>query len=326
MSKETTAQTTSAAPALSAPEDRPARAAALMVFALCLLAFQDALIKLYSADISLWQFQFVRSACNLALLLLFVRIAWQGTLRWPERIGPVVARSLLLVGAMVMLFGGIPFLTLSEIAAGLYVFPLFVTVLSGTVLGERVGPRRASAVIAGFAGALLILKPGTEGFSFVSLMPVAAGLFYATMVLVTRRYCRRESPATLACGVAIAFFSLGSLGLIVFEIAQPTELSESWPFLFTGWSTLSWPLFGIIVFCSCINLTSNISLARAYQSAESSWLVPFDYSYLVFATLWGIALFGDVPDALSVAGMLMIAGSGVYVAWRERQLSTVAKR
>ena len=73
--------------------------------------------------------------------------------------------------------------------------------------------------------------------------------------------------------------------------------------------------------CSIINVTSNISLARAYQSAEASWLAPFDYSYIVFATFWGYVFWAHVPDALTVLGMALIAGAGGYVAWRERQLN-----
>ena len=76
-------------------------------------------------------------------------------------------RSLFLVGAMVFFFGGIPFLSLSEIAAGLYVFPLFIALLSVAVLGEKVGPRRVFAILAGFTGTLLILKPGSDAFQWV---------------------------------------------------------------------------------------------------------------------------------------------------------------
>ncbi len=75
--------------------------------------------------------------------------------------------------------------------------------------------------------------------------------------------------------------------------------------------------FGIA--CSCLNLTANIGLTRAYQSAESSWLAPFDYSYLVFATFWGMVMWGEIPDIQSFIGMSIIAAAGSYVAWRERR-------
>jgi len=299
-------------------EDRPALAASLMVTALCMLSLQDSLVKLASADVSLWQFQTLRAVCNLAMLFVLQRLIWGKATAYPKRLWTVALRSLFLIGAMVCFFGAIPFLSLSEVAAGLYVFPLFVAVLSAVILREHVGPRRITAVVAGFAGTLLILKPASDSFQWVSLVPVVAGLFYAATILTTRKLCREERPATLALGVSVAFVTVGILGMMVMELVKPVSLAQSWPYLFVGWNPLSMQTAGIIIICSMLNLTANIGLAKAYQSAESSWLAPFDYSYLIFATFWGVVMWGDVPDLLSLAGMAMIAGSGCYVAWRER--------
>ena len=289
-----------------------------MVSSLCLLALQDSLVKLASADISLWQFQSMRAAFNLIMLVVLSRFIWKGSSPRPKRLWTVVLRSTLLMGAMVCFFGAIPFLSLSQVAAGLYVFPLFVTLLSAIFLGETVGPRRIFAVIAGFGGTLLILKPGSDAFQWVSLSPVLAGLFYAATVLTTRKLCREEKPATLALGVSLAFVLFGASGVVILESLQPTSLAHEWPYLFVGWNPLTWAGTGLILACSVLNLSANIGLAKAYQSAESSWLAPFDYSYLIFATFWGVVMWGDVPDVLSFTGMAMIAGSGCYVAWRER--------
>ncbi len=308
-----------------AGEDRPAVAASLMVGALCLLGLQDSLVKLTSPHVSLWQFQLLRSSLNLFLLIVLARVLWGSLPPPPKRLWTVVLRSLFMVGAMIWFFGGIPFLSLPEIAAGLYVFPLFVAVLSVVVLGEKVGPRRIVAVLTGFTGTLLILKPGTASFQWVSLMPVVAGLCFAGSVLTTRKLCREESPLTMAFGVGVAFVTVAALGLLVVTIASPDELGAQWPYLFTGWHGLEWWVFGIIVVTSCLNLTANIGLTKAYQSAESSWLAPFDYSYLVFATFWGYVMWDNVPDIYSFAGMGLIAGSGCYIAWRERS-ANVRKR
>jgi len=299
-------------------EDNPAQAASLMVGSLCLLALQDSLVKLASADISLWQFQSMRAVFNLVMLLVLARFIWGSSRPRPRRPWTVVLRSTLLVGAMLCFFGAIPFLSLSQVAAGLYVFPLFVTVLSALVLREKVGPRRIVAVLTGFGGTLLILKPGSDDFHWVSLAPVLAGLFYAATVLTTRKLCREESPATLALGVSLAFVLVGVTGIIVLEFIQPDGLAQDWPYLFIGWNPLSWSITGLIVACSILNLTANIGLAKAYQSAESSWLAPFDYTYLIFATFWGVVMWDDTPDIISVVGMTLIAVSGCYVAWRER--------
>ena len=305
-------------PRLRMTGDRPALAASLMVGSLCMLSLQDSLVKLASADVSLWQFQALRAACNLAMLLVMSRFFWGDANVYPKRLWTVVLRSSFLIAAMVCLFGAIPFLGLSQVAAGLYVFPLFVAVLSAIFLGEHVGPRRIMAVVAGFTGTLLILKPASASFQWVSLAPVLAGLFYAATVLTTRKLCREESPATLALGVSVAFVILGSVGIAAMQTIQPAALAASWPYLFTGWRPLSLATAALILACSTLNLVANLGLARAYQSAESSWLAPFDYSYLIFATFWGVVMWADVPDLWSFLGMAMIAASGCYVAWRER--------
>lgn len=317
-------QPTSSAPAVShffsgAREDRPAVAAMLMVGALSLLALQDSLVKLTSGEVSLWQFQLLRSASNLIMLLALSRILWGTSAMVPKRLWAVALRSIFMIGAMICFFSGIPFLALSEIAAGLYVFPLFVAVLSAVVLREKVGPRRIAAILAGFTGTLLILKPGTDSFQWVSLMPVAAGLCYAATILCTRKLCREESPLTLAFGVSLGFIGVGLVGLAATAVLVPDSLAVRWPYLFTGWHPLHLWAGGVILACSLLNLTANIGLTKAYQSAESSWLAPFDYSYLIFATFWGIVMWGDIPDAWSFAGMALIASSGCYVAWRERR-------
>ena len=304
------------------PSDHPPRAAALMVFALALLSLQDVIIKLTTGDFSIWQFQFLRAGCNMVLLLAAARLLGWGRLTWPGRFWVVALRSACVVGAMICFFGGVPVLSLAEIAAGLYLFPLIVTLLSRFVLGEAVGVQRLGAVAAGFCGSLLILQPAGDVFRMISLLPVGAAVFYACMVLVTRRLCREESPLTLAFGVAAMFLVIGGAGLVVLPMPQDAgALGQTWPYLLTGWHALDGVMAVAVIACSVMNLTANICLARAYQTAESSWLAPYDYSYLVFAAVWGYVIWDTVPDALMAAGMVLIAVAGIFVAMRERRLA-----
>lgn len=306
-------------PKAGPPADQPGLAASLLVTSLFFLALQDGFVKIASADVSIWQFQTLRSALNLIMLVILARFIW-GTVRpKPKRFWAVALRSLFLVGAMLLYFGAIPMLSLAEIASGLYTFPLFVALLSLVVLKERVGARRILAIVAGFCGTLLIMKPGTDSFSYYMLMPIGAGLCYAATVVTTRRLCRDESPVTLAFGVSICFVSSGILGTVFFTAVSFPDLAAEWPYLFTGWHPVGVGLLLLVAACSVLNLFANIGMAKAYQSAEASWLAPFDYSYLVFATGWGFVLWGHLPDATSLAGMVVIAVSGAFVAWRERQ-------
>ena len=215
----------------------------------------------------------------------------------------------------------LPFLPLAALAAGLFVYPLFIGLLSAIFLGEKVGPRRIFAILAGLSGTLLILKPGSDGFSYISLFPVAAGLCFAANILTIRRLCRAEAPLVLAYSVSVAYLIVGAIGLLGMTVVDSGRLAAAWPYLFSGWRALDLWVLGIVFVCSSINSVSNIAMAKAYQSAEASWLAPFDYSYLVFATVWGFVLFNQRPDGVMVLGMAMIAASGVYLAWREKQLA-----
>lgn len=157
-------------------EDRPGLAAGMLLTALAVLALQDAIARLVGEHISFWQFQAVRAGCNVVLLLLFARAFMGGLPRGPNRPWAVAARVTAMVLATVFFFGGLPKVSIVEMAAGLYTYPIFVTLLSWLFLGEKIGIRRLSAVLVGACGAMLILQPGGEDFSLVKLMPVAAGL------------------------------------------------------------------------------------------------------------------------------------------------------
>ncbi|MEM9043166.1 MAG: DMT family transporter [Pseudomonadota bacterium] len=300
--------------------DRPSLAAGLMLFALFTLAFQDGMIRIAAPETSIWTFQVIRSTSNLMLILVLARVLWGGLPKRPKVLWPVILRSLCLLTAMFCFFGGVEYLTLAEMAAGLYTFPIFVTILSWLILRERIGIARISAVAIGAIGALLILQPGSSDFSPIKLLPVGAGLAYAGVIILTRRWCRGESPVTLALGVAIAFGSAGSLGLVTLTWSPlPAEIEAAIPYLTRGWVPPSLEIVMIALLCSVLNLSSNIALAKAYQSAEASWLAPFDYSYLIFATLWGWILFTDLPDLWMGLGMTLIAVAGIFTAWRENQ-------
>lgn len=299
--------------------DRPGLAAGLMLAALVTLALQDSLVRLAGADTSLWQFQFLRSSCNALVLMLVARAVWGTAPKWPRRPWAVMVRALLLLAATMFFFGGVPRLTMAEMAAGLYTFPIFVTLLSVVVLRERVGLWRIGAVLAGATGAFLILQPASAGFHWLKLLPVGAGVCYAGVVIITRRFCRQEPPVTLAFAVAVSYVALSLTGLgVLTAFPAGAEAQAAVPYLARGWLPLGATVLGLALVCSLLNTAANLALTTAYQNAEASWLAPFDYCYLVFATFWGFVLFGEFPGPSTLAGMALIAGAGVLTGWRER--------
>lgn len=299
-------------------KDRPSLALALLLSGVFVLALQDALIKDISLQTSYWQFQALRATGNLTFALIFAITGGGLYLLRPRRAGAVYLRAFLMTLCMFCFFSGAPYLTITQMAAGLYTYPLFVSLLAGPVLGERLGPWRLSALVIGMAGAALVLAPWEDRFTLLQALPVLAGFFYATNVLTIRKACRGENTLAMVFAVGIAFFASGALGSVALSLFPlPAELQERTPFVAVGWPLLTGAVIGIAAITSLLNLTGNLCLSRAYQTADASWLVPVDFSYLLFATFWGQVIFGTWPTNNALAGMVLIGGAGVLTAWRE---------
>ena len=225
---------------------------------------------------------------------------------------------------MFCFFAASPILTFAQMAAGLYTFPIFVSFLAIIFLKERIGLWRILALFIGSLGALLILEPWSESFLILQILPIMAGFFFACNIILIRKHCRQESVMSLTLAVGIMFFISALLGIIIFEYVLVDLISkENAPFVFVGWPTLTLIVFIFCFSCSILNITGNILLAKAYQTAESSWLAPIDYSYLFFAIIWGKLFFDVWPTFLNLFGMSLIAISGILIAYRERKLSII---
>ena len=225
---------------------------------------------------------------------------------------------------MFCFFAASPILTFAQMAAGLYTFPIFVSFLAIIFLKERIGLWRILALFIGSLGALLILEPWSESFSILQILPIMAGFFFACNIILIRKHCRQESVMSLTLAVGIMFFISALLGIIIFEyVLVDLILKENAPFVFVGWPTLTLIVFIFCFSCSILNITGNILLAKAYQTAESSWLAPIDYSYLFFAIIWGKLFFDAWPTILNLFGMTLIAISGILIAYRERKLRII---
>lgn len=305
----------------NSPDDNPRLAVSVMLLGLICLSLQDALIKIISDRTTLWQLQAIRACVNIVLVLFVVRKLMPESTLAPKRVSIVAMRSFLQVCALTLFFGGAPFLSLAQMAGGLYTFPLFVGIL-GVLMGEAVGPRRVLAIVAGFVGTVLVLQPASESFTLIALMPVGAGFSYALFVVTTRKLCRDESPLALVLAANIVIALAGFVGMVVIpRLGLDDALQTKYPFLLTTDAPMLPVVLVVILVCAMLNTCGNLSLSKAYQSADSSFLAPIDYSYLLFATVWSVLLFKDSPSPMTMLGLSMIAGAGLFVAWRERKLS-----
>ncbi len=304
----------------SAGSDRPLYALSLLLTGVFALAFQDSLVKLMSSQTSFWQFQSLRSFGNLSLLVLLAAASSGLRILTPKNWRPVYLRAVLLTLCMFCFFSSAPFLSITQMAAGLYTYPMFVSLLAGPVLGETVGRWRIGALLLGMAGAALILQPWDDSFSLAQTLPVIAGFFFALNVLVIRKGCRNESTLAMAFAVGVMFLLSGICGVILLSIFPLPEVTQiRLPFVAIGWPELTMIVVGFAALTSLLNLTGNICLSRAYQTADSSWLAPIDFSYLFFAAIWGRVLFDHWPTWQALLGMALIAAAGMVTAWRENR-------
>jgi drug/metabolite transporter (DMT)-like permease len=303
--------------------DRPMFAMVLLLIGVFVLALQDSLVKLMSDQTSFWQFQTLRSIGNLCFAALLAYSSGNLRLIIPKKKKAVFLRAGFMTICMFCFFSGAPFLSVPQMAAGLYTYPLFVSLLAAPVLGEKVGPWRIGALIIGSCGALLVLSPWREEFTLLQMLPVCAGLFFAANILTIRKACREESPLALASAVSLTFLGTGLVAITLLALfPAPKALEDSMPFIAIGWPNLTMIVLGFAIFASVLNLTGNICLGRAYQTADSSWLAPLDFSYLLLAAIWSKLLFDVWPTGIAIAGMSLIAAAGILTGWRERISAT----
>lgn len=276
-------------------------------------------MKLMSSQTSFWQIQTLRSFGNLCFVVLLASISGGLILIRPRNWRGVYLRAVFLGICMFFFFSGAPFLSVAQMAAGLYTYPLFVCLMAGPILGERIGAWRIISMIIGASGAALVLSPWQQDFSQVQLLPVIAGFFFACNIITLRRACRHESTLALAFAAGLIFLVSGLVGITTLSLFPLTaEIQQTMPYVAVGWPTLTWLVAGFAVLASMLNLLGNICMTRAYQTADASLLAPLDFSYLIFAAFWGKVIFSRWPQPTTLAGMALILTAGIVIAWREQ--------
>ncbi|MDT8345834.1 MAG: DMT family transporter, partial [Thermohalobaculum sp.] len=285
------------------------RGAAFMSISMAGFVVNDTMVKLASTQMGVFQLLFLRGA--LASLLI-AGIAWQaGAFRARIAARDRRAMALRVVGEML---AAVLFLTalfqmpLANVTAILQSGPLGITLAAALFLGEPVGWRRISAIVVGFAGVLLIVRPGAEGFSTASLYAVASVVFVVVRELATRRLSPGV-PSLLVVFVTAATISAMGGGVVLFQDWRPVD-AHTW-LLLTG-SAIA------------VNIGYYFGV-KAVRLGEIGFVAPFRYAVMIWALILGYVVFGDVPAAATLAGAALIMGSGVYSFRREQKLARKAQ-
>ena len=296
----------------------PLRAVGFLVAGISIFAFQDVIIKWLSGDYPVHQILFVRSLTSLGPLWLIVHLngGWEA-LR-TRRLGLHLLRACVAFAAYTSFYLAVAAMPLADATALFFSAPLFVTALSVPILGERVGLRRWLAVVAGFLGVIVMLRPGAGVFEPAGLFAVACALLYTLVIMMTRRLGRTDSGASMAVYVALFYVPASALaGLLLSDGALAADGHASVQFLFREWSWPSWGDLGLMAVTGLIAGFAFYFLSQAYRLAEASAIAPFEYVALPWAVVFGYLFWDEVPGAHSLAGMALVIGSGIYVLHRE---------
>jgi drug/metabolite transporter (DMT)-like permease len=284
----------------------------VMVATAFVMAFGDALVKHVSADVTVWQIYVLRSLVAIPATIALLLCSGPAMAVLPKSLGWVCLRSALLMVMWLAFYAALPVLSLPVVAAAYYAGPLFITLFSAALIGEPVGPRRWAAIVLGFVGILAILRPGTEAFSCLTLLPIASAVAYALAAMVTRAKCIDERPLVLSLALNVAFLIVGMIGTAALVIGAPTESqAAAYPFLLGRWTAMGPREWSVILLLAVLIVAISAGVAKAYQSGPPAVIATFDYTYLVFAALWSFAFFSELPDAMTVTGILLIAGAGI---------------
>lgn len=293
-----------------------------MLAGMFLISINDMLIKQLGGAYPLHELVFIRSSIGIIVTGVMLQAEGGWRLMRTGRPGLHLLRAMLIVCANSAMYSAIVALPLATATAIYFVAPLFVTLLSIPVLGERVGPRRFAAIGIGFAGVIAMLGPqlakGEAGFGWVLILPVIGAACYASMSVLTRKLGATSRASALAMQLHIGFVAVS---LLVYLIAGDgrylrADHGDAMQFLLRPWI---WPESGDylpILGLGVISAIVGYLMTQAYRLSRASVVAPFEYMLLIYALFWGWTVFGEWPEGSVFVGAAVIIGAGVYVFTR----------
>ena len=281
-----------------------------LMLGFCLTApLLDVAAKLASSTVPIGQITAARFIVQCALMAPFIWVMGLSLHVEREQWIALVSRALLLLFATFLFIATIRVMPLADALAIVFVAPFIVLLVGKFYLGEDVGPRRVGAALVGFVGVLFVIQPSFTAFGAVALFPLGTAIAFALYILVTRGLSRKIHPVTLQfhTGLIASLFCTPILiladgsGSELFDPVWPTEIALLW-------------LLGVGFFATL----SHMMITYALSLAPSATLAPLQYFELPVATFFGYLVFNDFPNTLSLIGIVIIIGAGLYMIHRER--------
>lgn len=260
----------------------------------------DAVGKYLTQSYPVFQITWARFFFHAVWLILFLRWRLVTVVR-TRRLGLQLARGSLMLIANTLFIAGVSVMPLVSTNSILLVSPLVVTALSVPLLGEHVGPRRWACVVAGFIGALIIIRPGSGAMQWAALLPLGAACSFALYQIATRQLSQSDQPLT-------TLFYSAAVGAPITCLIMP--------FI---WVAPDWQGWVMMAGMGLIGGISHFTLIKAFTAAPAAVVSPFNYTNLIWATVLGFIVFNELPDGWTLVGALIIIVSGLYAFFREQQ-------
>ena len=294
------------------------RGALFILAGMLIFSVQDVLIRQLSDGGSLLQVLTMRGVLGALVISIFVKLI--GRQLTISSSYPFLAASrvvLFFVGFLCFYFA-LSHMRLAEATALFFASPLFITAISKLVLKETVGMFRVAAMIIGFIGVMFIVQPSADGFSVIAIFPLFTALTYSISMMIARHTKEKDTIWQQMLHLYIGSALFAGVASLVLYILGLDEIDLPYAgYIVRQWSFADSHVLSIICMVAVIGSTGMLLLTSAYRVGTPSVVAPFEYSLLFLAGAWGFFLFGEVPNAYSIFGMVLIVSSSLFIFVRE---------
>lgn len=281
-----------------------ARGAVYMMVAMAAFTLNDTAMKALTQDVPLFQAIAMRGTLTLLGLIGLAIALGQWKPRLPRRDGVVIGiRCVAEVVSTVLFLAALVHMPLANLSAIMQALPLAVTLAAAVVYKEAIGWRRMTAILIGFVGVLIIIRPGPEGFDIWSLMGLGSVAFVLVRDLASR------SVGRAVPSVMIAVFASAAVTAVALLISLPA-----------GWQALSMGQGVLVVAAAGALVVGYLFSVMVMRVGDISFVAPFRYTALIWAIFLGYLAFGTLPDALTLFGAALVVATGIFTLWRERKI------
>jgi len=275
------------------------KAIILNLSAWAVLPFMDTIAKYLSSELSFFQITWARYFFTVVWTLPFMFFFFRKNLKWSENPKLQILRGITLLSANICFFYSISLISMAKALTLAFVAPLVTTALSPIFLNEKVGIRRWSAVIVGFIGSLVVIRPGIIEFNLATIAALGTGCFYGLYLIVTRKLHTVDNPL-------LTLLITGVVGAILSSLFVPI--------VWVNLTHSQWLWLALMGIFACLG---HLLLIYSLRYADASKLAPFGYFEIITNLILGYYFFKDFPDIWTFTGLFIIISSGIYVFKRE---------